>query len=100
MDIYCIEHEAMFHLEQGKCVGHAYVIPAYTEDGLAIGSELDFCCLPSGLAYCPPPDESEDPYMLSSYEWTKWMAQNEPSPEEIEISDLQAAYTLLEMELS
>lgn len=49
--LYCIEHERMFHAEEGIVFGHEIIIRASADES----PELEFCEFENGWATCPPP---------------------------------------------
>ncbi len=92
--VYCMEHEEMVKLEQKNCLGH--VFEAYSEYEIGFSS-LEFCCLESGYAYCPPPPSlfSESCWTgelddRKLEEWEDWCEENQPSDDETLIYDINA----------
>ena len=81
--LYCLKHEKMTYTTEDNDLSHFQTI--------FMGTEEDVCVFSLGYAYCePPPSLFEEFDDKTTREWREFCKETEPSPEEIEISDLQA----------
>lgn len=89
--IYCIKHENEYELQIDGC---SHVFSRRTEEHPFV--EFEYCGFPLGVAYCPPPED--DLNFMSFEEWQEWVEVNEPSSNELLISNLQARELLADFE--
>lgn len=96
MFLYCIKHGRMVKAEPARLcpMGHPEEVTLEYE-GVS-WHEIDYCCFDQGWATCPPADQ--DPWLMESYDWMKWVDQARPDDIEILISDLNALSLRLDLE--
>ena len=97
--VFCIEHGKMVILEKDPCFGHEEMIEPETRWDMP---NYEFCKLPSGYAFCQPPESLFESILAADEEniWELWCEESQPSDEEILISDLDAIGLREELEQS
>lgn len=94
-DVFCILHEEMTELDEGNC--HTFIEYEDREIGL---SNLGICCFPLGFAFCPPPAQTFSGELDELYPsgWAKWCKENQPSQDDLLVSDLQSIELMEDLE--
>lgn len=77
--VYCIKCEKTVTPEQGRCLGHE----TYFTNLNTFETEVDFCCLDLGFAFCPPPE-------FDMEAWLERVWEIEPTDEELREIELEA----------